>query len=110
MLMSHFGAKLACYFGRPLCYLFLNHRTKFNQIRCVSYSHELGMQRQTFFGPAPWGHGEGLKGQISFNFSYKVNFKDFYTKLCLCSHKWKIQNVRWDFYSVAWVMPQGAGL
>ena len=29
----------------------------------------------------PWGPGEGSKGQISFNFNYKVNFKDFYTKL-----------------------------
>ena len=27
------------------------------------------------FGPAPWGPGEGSKGQISFNFNYKVNFK-----------------------------------
>ena len=34
-----------------------------------------------FFGPAPWGPGEGSKDQISFNFNYKVNFKDFYTKL-----------------------------
>ena len=40
-----------------------------------------------FFGPAPWGPGEGSKGQISFNFNYKVNFKDFYSKLCVCSHK-----------------------
>ena len=46
-----------------------------------------------FFGPAPWGPGEGSKGQISFKFNYKVNFKDFYTKLCVCSHKWKIQNI-----------------
>ena len=30
-----------------------------------------------YFGPAPWGPGEGSKGQISFNFNYKVNFKDF---------------------------------
>ena len=30
---------------RPLCYLLLNHWTKFNQIWCVSYSHELGAQR-----------------------------------------------------------------
>ena len=37
------------------------------------------MQRQTFFGPAPWGPREGSKGQISFNFNYKVNFKKFYT-------------------------------
>ena len=45
------------------------------------------MQRQTFFGPAPRGPGEGSKGQLSFN------FKDFYTKLCVCSHKRKIQNI-----------------
>ena len=43
--------------------------------------------------PAPWGPGKGSKGQISFNFNYKVNFKDFYTKLCGCSHKGKIQNI-----------------
>ena len=37
-----------------------------------------------FFGPAPWGPGEGSKGQISFNFSFKVNFKDFlYQSLCV---------------------------
>ena len=39
------------------------------------------------FGPAPWGPGEGPEGQISFNLDYKVNFKDFYSKLCVCSHK-----------------------
>ena len=61
----------------PLCYLLLNHWTKFNQIWCVSYSHEKGTQRK-IFGPAPRGRGEGSKGQISFNFNYKVNFKDFY--------------------------------
>ena len=43
--------------------------------------------------PPPWGPGEGSKGQISFNFNYKVNFKDFYTKLCVCSHKCKIQKI-----------------
>ena len=58
----------------PLCYLLLNHWTKFNQIWCVSYSHKLCAQR-IFFGPAPWGPGEGSEGQISFNFNYKVNFK-----------------------------------
>ena len=53
----------------------------------------MGVQRQTFFGPAPWGPGEGSKGQISFNFNYKVNFKVIYTKLCVCTHKRKIQNI-----------------
>ena len=75
---------------RRLCYLLLNHWTKFNQIWCVSYWHKWGMQPQTFLAPPP---GEGSKGQISFNFNYKANFKDFYTKLCVSSHKWKIQNI-----------------
>ena len=41
--------------------------------------------------PPPPPPGEGSIGQILFN--YKVNFKDFYTKLCVCSNKWKIQNI-----------------
>ena len=64
----------------------------------MSYSHEWGTQRKKSFGPAPWGPGEGSKGQISFNFNYKVNFKDFYSKLCVCSHKWKIQNISDGFF------------
>ena len=71
----------------PLCYLLLNHWTKFNRIWCVSYSHEWGAQCQFFFGPAPWDPGEGSKGHISFNLNHKVNFKDFYSKLCVSSHK-----------------------
>ena len=39
-----------------------------------------------------WPCGE-VKGQISLNLCYHVNFKYFYTKLCVCSHKWKIQNI-----------------
>ena len=91
----------------PLCYLLLYHWMKFNQIWCVSYSHKWGMQRKKIFlAPPPWGPGERSKGQISINFNYKVNFKDFYSKLCVCSHKWKIQNLSDGFfYSVAWVMP-----
>ena len=46
-----------------------------------------------FWVPAPWGLGEGPKGQISLNLNYKVNFKDFYTKLCVSSHKWKIYKI-----------------
>ena len=55
---------------------------KFNQIWCVSYLHECHMQPHHFF-PL----GEGPKGQISLNLNYKVNFKDFYTKLCVSSNK-----------------------
>ena len=32
-------------------------------------------------------HGVRSKDQISLNFCYHVNFKDFYTKLFVCSHK-----------------------
>ena len=46
-----------------------------------------------FFCPAPWGPGEGSNGHISFNFNYKINFKDVYTKFCVCSHKRKKQNI-----------------
>ena len=56
------------------------------------------------FSPPP---GEGSKGQIPFNFDYKVNFKDFYTKLCVFSQMKDTKHIRQDFHSVAWVMPQG---
>ena len=42
------------------------------------------MQRQTSFGPAPWGPGEGLKDLMSFNFSFKVIFKDFFLPNVVC--------------------------
>ena len=57
-----------------------------------------------FFGPAPWGPGEGPKGQISLNFNYKVNFKD----LCVFSHIKDTKHIRRDFHSAASVMPQGS--
>ena len=61
-----------------------------------------------FFGPAPWGPQEGSKGQISFNFNYKVNFKGFfYQTLCVFSQMKDTKHIRRDFHSVPWVMPQG---
>ena len=50
---------------------------KFLQILCVKYLHEWHMQRHHFFLSAPWGLGEGPKGQLSLILNYKVNFKDF---------------------------------
>ena len=61
----------------PLCYLPLNYWTKFNQIRCVNYITHMNGAYIGIFCPAPWGPGEESKGQISFNFNYKVNFKNF---------------------------------
>ena len=46
---------------RPLCYLLLNHWTKFNQIWCVSYSHEWGAQCKFFLAPPPGALGRGQK-------------------------------------------------
>ena len=41
-----------------------------------------------FFGPAPWCPPEGSKGQISFNFNYKVNFEDFFTNfVCVLTYE-----------------------
>ena len=34
---------------------------KFNQILCVSYSHELHMHRHNFLGPPPLGLGKGQR-------------------------------------------------
>ena len=45
----------------PLCYLLLNHWTKFNQIWCVSYSHKWGAQRQFFLPCPPGALGKGQK-------------------------------------------------
>ena len=44
-----------------LCYLLLNHWTKSNQIWCVRYSHEWGMQQQKDFSPRPLGRGQKVK-------------------------------------------------
>ena len=89
----------------PLCYLLLNHWTKFNQIWCVSYSHEWSVQRKKNLGP-----GEGSKSQILFNFNYKVNFKDFIPNfVCV------LTNERYKTYQTGFLFcrlghPLGVGL
>ena len=99
ILLSPPSVRLSvCPSVRPLCYLLLNHWTKFNQIWCVGYLHEWGVERKKFIWPRPLGPWEGSKGQISFNFNYKFNFKDFYSKLCVCSQKWKKQNISDGFF------------
>ena len=76
----------------PLCYLFQNHWTKINQIWCVSYSHKWGVQRQ-FFCPTPWGPLGGVKRSNIIYFQFQSQFQRFYTKLCACTYKLKIQNI-----------------
>ena len=41
---------------------------------------------QQFLCPTPCGPGEGSKGQMSLNFNYKVNFKDFFIPNLVCVH------------------------
>ena len=79
---------------------------KFNQLWCVSYSHKWHVQRHNLFGHRPLWPWEGPKGQISLN--YIVNFKYFlHQNLFVFSQMKYIKHIRRDFYSVAWVMPQG---
>ena len=70
------------------------------------------MQRHIFFGPAPWGPGEGPKGQISLNiikFQLQSQFQRFFNQtLCVFSHMKDIKHIRRDFHLVSWVMPQGS--
>ena len=67
-----------------------------------------------FFGPAPWGPGEGPNGQISLNiikFQLQSQFQRFFNQtLCVFSHMKDIKHIRRDFHLVAWVMPQGSDL
>ena len=70
----------------------------------------MGHASANLFGLAPWGCGEGSKGQISFNFNYKANFKDYYTKLCVCSHKLKIQNISDRIFILCLGYALGVGL
>ena len=46
--------------------------------------------------------------QISFNFSYKVNFKDFLksNSVCLLTNETYI-TYQTEFHSIAWIVPQG---
>ena len=67
-----------------------------------------------FFDPAPWGPGEGPKGQISLNIfklQLQSQFQRFFNQtLYVFSHIKDIKHIRQDFHLVAWVMPQGSDL
>ena len=69
-----------------------------------------GACNSNYFGPIPLDPWEGSKGQISFNFNYKFNFKDFlYQTLSAFSQMNDTKHIRRDFHSVTWEMPQGWG-
>ena len=62
----------------------------------------------TFFGPTPWGPGEGPKDQISLNIIYTKSFsKIFHSNfVCLLTHV-RYKRYETGFSFGVWVMPQG---
>ena len=68
----------------PLCYLLLNHWTKFNQIWYVSYSHEWGVQWQFFFLAPPPGRGQKVKYLISITKSISKIFIPNFVCILTC--------------------------
>ena len=64
-----------------------------------------------FFGPTPWGPGEGPKGQISLNiikFQLQSQFQRFLNQtLCVFSHMKDIKHIRRDFHSADGSCPRG---
>ena len=77
---------------------------------CVCCSHKWGVQRHIFC-PAPWGPGEGSKGQILLNIikiQLLSQFQRFLNQtLCVYSQIKDIKHIRQDVHSTAWVTPQG---
>ena len=59
------------------------------------YLYEWGVQQHLLY-PGP---GERSKGQTSLNFKCKVNFKDFYTKTCVCV----LTNKRYKAYQIGFL-------
>ena len=71
----------------------------------------MGCAMVHFFCPAPWGPGEGPKGQISLNIikiQLQSQFQRFLNQtLCVFSQMKDIKHIRQDYHLAAWVMPQG---
>ena len=81
---------------------------EFNQIWCVSYSHEWHMQWHNFFGPRPLGPWGGAKRSNIIKFQLLSQFQIFLNQtLCVFSQMKDTKHFRRDFHSVAWVMPRG---
>ena len=81
---------------------------KFNQIWRVSYLHQWHMQQHNFFGPNPLGPWGGAKRSNIIKSQSLSQFQRFLNKtLCVFSQMRDIKDIRRDFHSIAWVMPQG---
>ena len=61
-----------------------------------------------FLFPTSWSLGEGPKGQISLHLNYKVNFKEFYTKLCclLTNERYETYQTGFSFGHLGHVCPR----
>ena len=90
----------------PLCYLLLNHWTKFNQIWCVAYSHEWSVHG-TFFASPSGALGRGQKVKYHLISIAKSISKILNQTLGVFSQMKDTKHIGWGFHSVAWVMPQG---
>ena len=90
----------------PLCYLLLNHWTKFNQIWCVWVTPINGVCKVNFFCPPTLGPLGGVKRSNTIQFQLQSQFQRFlYQTLCVYSQMKDTKHIRRDFNSVAWVMP-----
>ena len=93
-----------------LCYLLLNHWTKFNQIWCVGYSHEWGVHRQMYFWPCPLGRGQKVKYHLisvtkSFSKIFIPNFG-----IVLTNERFKTYQTEISFCRLGHALGAGLGM
>ena len=78
-----------CYLGAPGCPCGQFFFFKYGYVAYLIDGHDEQNRMQLHFfilesNWCPWGE---VKDQILLNFGYHGNFKDFYSKLCVCYHK-----------------------
>ena len=81
---------------------------EFNEIWCVSYSHEWGVQRQLFLAPPPGALGRGQKVKYHIISITKSILKFFIPNFVYVLTNEDTKRFRRDFTSVTWVLPQGS--
>ena len=64
--------------------------------------------RNSIFFHAPLGPWGGVKRSNIIQVQLQSQFQRFlYQTLCVFSQTKETKHIRWDFYSVAWIMPKG---
>ena len=104
MTLGYLGAKIkfrpaVC----PLCYLLLNHWTKFNQIWCVSYSHEWGARRQ-ILAPPPGALGRGQKVKY-----HLISITKSISKIFIPNFVYVLTNERYKTYQTGFFLKKRRG-